>query len=78
MSQNIDTPLRRLRTSRLLLLSLAVASIASTPAAAEETDPFEVGRPFPDLALPAAEDGRKLSIRDFRGEKLILHVFASW
>ena len=39
---------------------------------------FEVGRPFPDLALPDFADGRPRSIADFRGRKIILHVFASW
>lgn len=39
---------------------------------------FEVGQPFPDIVLPSLEDGRPVSIADFRGKKLILHVFASW
>ncbi|NIY12614.1 MAG: hypothetical protein GWN02_32025 [Gemmatimonadetes bacterium] len=39
---------------------------------------FEEGEPFPHLVLPALEDGAPTSIADFRGQKLILHVFASW
>ncbi len=39
---------------------------------------FEVGQPFPAIALPALEDGRPASLADFRGKKLLLHVFASW
>ena len=39
---------------------------------------LEVGRPFPPIVLPAAADGRPLSMADFRGRKTILHVFASW
>ena len=39
---------------------------------------FEVGQPFPAVALPALEDGRPASLADFRGKKLLLHVFASW
>ncbi|MFQ5723708.1 MAG: hypothetical protein ACE5G6_04390 [Terriglobia bacterium] len=39
---------------------------------------FEVGQVFPTLTLPAAEDGRPRSLADFRGQKLILHIFASW
>ena len=38
---------------------------------------FEVGKPFPALTLPAL-DGAPGSVADFRGKKLILHVFASW
>jgi hypothetical protein len=63
-------------THRLLapcILSLALAA----PAVAGE-DALAVGRPFPKVTLPAMEDGRPLSIRDFRGQKLILQVFASW
>jgi len=36
------------------------------------------GQPFPALQLPAMEDGRPRSIVEFRGRKLILHIFASW
>jgi hypothetical protein len=55
------------------LLTLGVAgSKRSAPAR------IEVGAPFPDILLPALEDGRPLSVRAFRGQKVILHVFASW
>jgi hypothetical protein len=39
---------------------------------------IRVGEPFPDLVLPRLEDGRPASLADFRGTKLVLHVFASW
>jgi hypothetical protein len=41
-------------------------------------DGLEPGRRFPDLVLPSLEDGKPSSISDFRGHKLVLHVFASW
>lgn len=37
-----------------------------------------LGEPFPNLVLPGVEDGRPRSIAEFRGQKLVLHVFASW
>jgi len=37
-----------------------------------------VGEPFPVLRFPALEDGRALSVTSFRGQKLVLHIFASW
>ena len=37
-----------------------------------------LGEPFPNLVLPSIEDGKPRSIADFRGQKLALHVFASW
>jgi hypothetical protein len=39
---------------------------------------FEVGEPFPVVPFPSAEDGSPVSIADFRGDKVLLHVFASW
>ena len=39
--------------------------------------PYQVGQPFPNILLPSL-DGRPMSIADFRGHKLILHIFASW
>ena len=52
--------------------------IAAVGTAAPEAPVLEAGRPFPDLVLPALTDGRPVSIRDFLGEKIVLHVFASW
>jgi hypothetical protein len=39
---------------------------------------LKVGKAFPNIALPSLRDGSPLSISDFRGEKLILHIWASW
>lgn len=63
-------------TGKLLLGSLLGA--ASLAPAQVPARPFEVGRPFPDIVLPSAEDGSPMSIADFRGKRLVLHVFASW
>ncbi len=64
---------------RLGVVVWLAAPMAATPydAQAQETD-FEVGQPFPTLSFPALEDGRPRSIADFRGQRVILHVFASW
>ena len=40
--------------------------------------PFTVGAPAPALTLPSIEDGAPLSLQDFRGQKVMLHVWASW
>ena len=60
--------------------SSTAAAATSVGPAGSDTEPYllEVGRPFPLLVLPAATDGRPLSLADFRGRKTILHVFASW
>lgn len=39
---------------------------------------IEVGRPFPNLVLPSLEDGRPSSLVQYKGKKILLHVFASW
>ncbi len=64
-----------------VLLNILVASAllpAGPNAVASSMGMLEVGKPFPDLVLPALDDGRPLSVADYRGEKLVLHVFASW
>lgn len=53
------------------LFTLATASGASA-------SPFRVGEPVPRLRLPSVFDGSPLSLADFRGEKVMLHVWASW
>jgi len=61
-----------------VMLAAVAALMGSGQPAARPAGPFEVGRPFPLLALPDVADGRPRSIADFRGRKIILHVFASW
>lgn len=39
---------------------------------------IEVGKAFPQIRLPSMTDGELMSIADFRGQKVLLHVFASW
>ncbi len=39
---------------------------------------FREGQVFPTMIFPYLGDGRPGSVADFRGKKLILHIFASW
>lgn len=39
---------------------------------------FAIGEVFPDIVLPSLKDGSPLSLAQFRGKKIILHIFASW
>jgi hypothetical protein len=43
-----------------------------------QSSPFRVGEPAPVIALPSGEDGAPVSLADFRGQKVMLHVWASW
>ncbi|TAM83408.1 MAG: hypothetical protein EPN47_04670 [Acidobacteria bacterium] len=49
----------------------------ATPPAPSPVE-FRKGELFPTLVLPRLRDGQPGSIGDFRGKKLILHIFASW
>ena len=57
-----------------------VLSLAAVPAMQQTgvCARFAVGQAFPNIELPALHDGRRASIEQFRGHKLILHIFASW
>jgi hypothetical protein len=39
---------------------------------------LEAGQLFPFLVLPDVVDGRPRSLADFRGRKVLLHIWASW
>ena len=39
---------------------------------------LRAGLAFPELTLPDCEDGRPTSLADFRGKRVLLHLFASW
>ena len=36
------------------------------------------GNPFPVIPMPSATGGELKSVADFRGEKVMLQIFASW
>ena len=71
---------RRLALIGLLPVALGAcgSEMSTTTSDTARRSPFRVGQPFPKLTLPALEDGQPASIRDYRGRKVILHVFASW
>jgi hypothetical protein len=39
---------------------------------------FTVGMSFPEIKLPSLSDGKLTSLADYRGHKVVLHIFASW
>ena len=57
------------------VLALTSALVSPVRAAAVEFNP---GDPFPTIALPRIDDGQASSVVQFRGQRLMLHIFASW
>lgn len=80
-SANSNTPMNGNVSFTTSLIFLAM-SIAPASVYAQELDapanPLAIGEPFPVLSFPDIDDGRPRSITEFRGQKLILHIFASW
>lgn len=56
----------------------ANVGVAAESAAQGRSSPFVEGEVFPDLAFPALDNGAPARMSDFRGKKVMLHVFASW
>ena len=63
-------------SSMIILTAISVGALSAQ--GRREAAGFQVGTSFPDLTLPSLEDGRPSSLADFRGQKLLLHIFASW
>jgi len=64
-------------TAPMTLFTILLAG-SQLAAAQEPAARFKVGQPFPDLVLPAVDDGRPMSLAQYRGKKVLLHIFASW
>jgi hypothetical protein len=63
--------------NRLLRLLVIGGGLCFGVRATHAAETIEVGAPFPELVLPTLA-GEPQSITNFRGSKVILHVFASW
>ncbi len=54
------------------------AMIALTQTAPLTAADLKVGDAFPEIVLPRIDDGEAQSLVQFRGQRLMLHIFASW
>lgn len=82
---DVDTPAHRedramSPSQRSVALSVVVGVLImmTTGMSAIAQAPFKVGEQFPDTSFPSVADGEPMSVHDFRGQKVMLHVFASW
>jgi len=64
----------------LLAVSILSAATPGAPASGGglPSSGFTVGEPFPLIAFEAACGEPVEPIASFRGEKVVLHIFASW
>ena len=73
---------------RSLLLAPLLACFAAMDLCAQDADdplPFgpaptvpEVGAPIPNLILPTIDGQQTIALSQFKGQKVLLIVFASW
>ncbi len=64
--------------SAVAMFSLTMVLLATPAAHAGGTGLLQVGKPFPSRVFPSAEDGSPQSMSSYAGQKVVLHVFASW
>ena len=63
-----------------IVIAAAMTGLAlSHPAFAQRgLGEIKMGQRFPDFTFRSMEDGSPVSMADYRGKKVVLHVFASW
>ena len=60
------------------IIAAGLLAAAATAAQAGPMGRLEVGKPFPDVTFTALADGKPASLQSYRGQRVVLHVFASW
>jgi hypothetical protein len=66
-----------LRARLPCFIALNLLNVIAVAAVARAYHP-RIGQPHADFTLPAIDDGRPVSLSDFRGKKVLLIHFASW
>ncbi len=65
----------RLPSQAFLLVALLSMTLAAPRLSAA---PWEIGKAFPTLQLPTIDGQDGFSIERYHGQKVLLHLFASW
>lgn len=67
-----------MKISAVIALFALLITGSQVATAQDASSRFKVGEPFPDLVFPSIENGQPASITQYRGRKVLLHIFASW
>ena len=67
-----------MKPGRFLRIGLGCALLSNAAAAAAGAYSPAGGERHPDFTFPAIDDGRPVSLSQFRGQKALLIHFASW
>lgn len=62
----------------LLLAGIVVLAAGCGAAATPPAVGLNPGDLFPPIMLPSLRDRKPMSLAEFRGKKVLLHIFASW
>jgi len=57
---------------------IAIAALLMVQRSSAATYDLSPGKPFPPFALPSIHGGEEIDFKEQIGEKLMLHMFASW
>ncbi len=67
------------RSLRVAFAGISLSFLTGMPALLSAGPPqIEIGKPFPDITLPGIDNGEPRTLGEFRGRKVMLHLFASW
>ena len=74
------TELQEASMRRQMVIAAGMVGLTMAPPALAQRGLGEIkmGQRFPDLTFRSMEDGSPVSMADYRGKKVVLHVFASW
>ena len=70
--------MRFINFSSIIFLFYFIIAVSVLSNNAYSQPKFEIGSKFSSILLPSLEDKKPMSIENFCGEKVILHIFASW
>ena len=70
--------MRDMNFSFIIIMFYFILAVSVLTNKAHSKPKFEIGSRFSNILLPSLRDNKPMSIENFRGEKVILHIFASW